>query len=32
MEFPGGKTLGDKSKIKLRFDAAYMEMAAGGKL
>jgi NitT/TauT family transport system substrate-binding protein len=32
MEFPGGKTLGDKGKIKLRFDAAYMEMAAGGKL
>jgi NitT/TauT family transport system substrate-binding protein len=32
MEFPGGKTIGDKSKIKLRFDAAYMEMAAGGKL
>jgi NitT/TauT family transport system substrate-binding protein len=32
MEFPGGKTLGDKGKIKLRFDAAYMEMTAGGKL
>jgi NitT/TauT family transport system substrate-binding protein len=32
MEFPGGKTLGDKAKVKLRFDAAYMEMAAGGKL
>jgi NitT/TauT family transport system substrate-binding protein len=32
MEFPGGKTIGDKSKVKLRFDAAYMEMAAGGKL
>jgi NitT/TauT family transport system substrate-binding protein len=32
MEFPGAKTIGDKSKIKLRFDAAYMEMAAGGKL
>ena len=32
MEFPGGKTLGDKSKVKLRFDTTYMEMAAGGKL
>jgi NitT/TauT family transport system substrate-binding protein len=32
MEFAGGKTLGDKSKVKLRFDPAYMEMAAGGKL
>ncbi|MDZ4792490.1 MAG: putative urea ABC transporter substrate-binding protein [Hyphomicrobiales bacterium] len=32
MEFPGGKTLGDKAKITLRFDPAYTEMAAGGKL
>jgi NitT/TauT family transport system substrate-binding protein len=32
MEFAGGKTLGDKSKVKLRFDPAYMEMAAAGKL
>ncbi len=32
MGFPGGKTIGDKGKVKLRFDAAYMEMAAGGKL
>ena len=32
MAFPGGKTLGDKAKIKLRFDADYMAMAAGGKL
>ena len=30
--FPGGKTLGDKNNIKLRFDPAYMEMAAAGKL
>jgi NitT/TauT family transport system substrate-binding protein len=32
MEFPGGKTIGDKGKVKLRFDPTYMEMAAGGKL
>lgn len=32
MEFPGGKTLGEAGKVKLRFDASYMEMAAGGKL
>jgi NitT/TauT family transport system substrate-binding protein len=32
MAFPGGKTLGDKAKVKLRFDAEYMAMAAGGKL
>jgi NitT/TauT family transport system substrate-binding protein len=32
MEFPGGKALGDKGKVKLRFDPTYMEMAAGGKL
>ncbi len=30
--FPGGVTLGDEKNIKLRFDAGYMEMAAGGKL
>ncbi|UUX51714.1 putative urea ABC transporter substrate-binding protein [Nisaea acidiphila] len=30
--FPGGKTLGDTGNIKLRFDPAYMEMAAAGKL
>ncbi len=32
MEFPGGKTIGDKAKIKLRFDPTYTEMAAAGKL
>jgi NitT/TauT family transport system substrate-binding protein len=32
MEFPGGKTLGDKSAITLRFDDTYMKLAAEGKL
>ena len=32
MEFPGGKTLGDKKNIKLRFSSDYMRMAAQGKL
>ena len=32
VEFPGGKVIGDKSKVNLRFDPAYMEMAASGKL
>jgi NitT/TauT family transport system substrate-binding protein len=32
MEFPGGKTLGDKAAITLRFDPTYMQMAADGKL
>lgn len=32
MTFPGGKTLGDKSNLKLRFDTTYMQMAADGKL
>jgi NitT/TauT family transport system substrate-binding protein len=32
MEFPGGKTLGDKKNIKLRFSSEYMRMAAQGKL
>ena len=32
MAFPGGKTLGDSGNIKLRFDPAYMAMAADGKL
>ena len=32
VEFPGGKVIGDKSKVMLRFDPAYMEMAASGKL
>jgi NitT/TauT family transport system substrate-binding protein len=30
--FPGGKTLGNKDNVKLRFDPAYMAMAADGKL
>jgi len=30
--FPGGKTLGDPANIRLRFDSAYMKMAAEGKL
>ncbi|MFT4027483.1 MAG: putative urea ABC transporter substrate-binding protein [Novosphingobium sp.] len=28
IEFPGGKVLGDPDKIKLRFDATYMKLAA----
>jgi NitT/TauT family transport system substrate-binding protein len=32
MAFPGGKTLGDKANIKLRFTPKYMKMAADGKL
>jgi NitT/TauT family transport system substrate-binding protein len=32
MAFPGGKTLGSKDNVKLRFDATYMAMAADGKL
>lgn len=32
MEFPGGKIIGDKAKVNLRFDTTYMEMAAAGKL
>jgi NitT/TauT family transport system substrate-binding protein len=32
MAFPGDKTLGDTANIKLRFDPAYMAMAADGKL
>ncbi len=32
MEFPGGKTLGDKNNIKLRFSSEYVSMAAKGKL
>jgi NitT/TauT family transport system substrate-binding protein len=32
MEFPGGKTLGDKAAITLRFDPTYMRLAADGKL
>ena len=30
--FPGGKTLGDTTNIKLRFDPAFMQMAVDGKL
>jgi NitT/TauT family transport system substrate-binding protein len=32
MEFPGGKSFGDKSNIKLRFVDTYVKMAAEGKL
>lgn len=32
ISFPGGKVLGDKSNITLRFDPSYMLMAAQGKL
>jgi len=30
--YPGGKVSGDKGNVKLRFDDAYMSMAADGKL
>lgn len=32
IEFAGGKTLGVKTNLKLRFDPTYMQMAADGKL
>ncbi|MGQ9368712.1 putative urea ABC transporter substrate-binding protein [Azospirillum sp. ST 5-10] len=32
MAFPGGKTLGDPANVKLRFDPAYVTMAADGAL
>ncbi|CAO1650018.1 putative urea ABC transporter substrate-binding protein [Parasphingorhabdus sp. NYA22] len=32
MAFPGGKTLGDKNNITLRFDETYMQMAVDGAL
>ncbi len=32
MEFAGGKIVGDKTKVNLRFDPTYMQMAADGKL
>jgi NitT/TauT family transport system substrate-binding protein len=32
MAFPGGETLGDAKNVKLRFDAAFMQIAADGKL
>jgi NitT/TauT family transport system substrate-binding protein len=30
--FPGGKTLGSASNVRLRFDTTYMDLAAAGKL
>lgn len=30
--YPGGKTSGDKAKVKLRFTEQYMKLAADGKL
>jgi NitT/TauT family transport system substrate-binding protein len=32
MAFPGGKLLGSKDNVKLRFDPTYMQQAADGKL
>lgn len=32
IEFPGGKVIGDKANVKLRYDASFMQMAADGKL
>lgn len=32
MAFADGSTLGDAANVKLRFDPAYMDLAAGGKL
>ena len=32
IELPGGRTLGDKANVKLRFDSSFMKMAAEGKL
>jgi len=32
ISFPGGKTLGDKRAVKLRYDPTYMQLAADGKL
>ncbi len=32
IELPGGKVLGDKTNVKLRIDASYMQLAADGKL
>jgi NitT/TauT family transport system substrate-binding protein len=32
IELPGGRILGDTGNVKLRFDPAFMEMAADGKL
>lgn len=30
IEFPGGKVLGDKDQVRLRFDSTYMKLAAVG--
>lgn len=32
IELPGGKVLGDKANVRLRFDPSFMQMAADGKL
>lgn len=32
IEMPGGRVLGDKAKIRMRYDASFMQMAADGKL
>jgi NitT/TauT family transport system substrate-binding protein len=32
IQFPAGNTLGNPQNIKLRFDPAYMQLAADGKL
>ena len=32
IRFPDGSIQGDKNRVRLRFDASYMELAAGGKL
>ncbi|MFN4038514.1 MAG: putative urea ABC transporter substrate-binding protein [Erythrobacter sp.] len=32
MSFPGGKTLGDKDRVTLRFDPTFMQLAADGAL
>jgi NitT/TauT family transport system substrate-binding protein len=32
VRFPDGGVAGKKDRIRLRFDASYMQLAAGGKL
>ncbi len=32
ISFPGGKTLGNSSNIRMRFDPTYVQLAADGKL
>ena len=32
IQFPDGSIIGDRNNVKLRFDAAFMELAAEGKL